>query len=183
MNTTAPWIRLAEAAEELRQLEPDIRGTVHPLACIDGVLVLGEGSVVKAGCVIEGHVRIGKGCTIGPNAFLRGEVSIGDNCYIGHAVEVKGSVIGNSVAVAHLSYIGDSLLGDDINVGGGCIFSNFRHDAGEIRMPWQGRLQRTGRNKLGACVGDHARIGCKGVILPGRVIPPGTWTAPGAVIR
>ncbi len=183
MNGTAPWKRLEAAAEELRRLSPAVRGVVHPLACVDGVLELGEGSVVKAGCVIEGHVRIGRNCTIGPNAFLRGEVSIGDNCYIGHAVEVKSSIIGNSVAVAHLSYIGDSVLGDDINVGGGCIFSNFRHDAGEIRMPWEGRLRSTGRNKLGACVGDHVRIGCKSVILPGRVIPAGCHTEPGAVIR
>ncbi len=179
----APWTQLNELAEELRQLTPSVRGTVHPLATIDGVLELGEGSVIKAGCVIEGHVRIGKRCTIGPNAFLRGETSIGDDCLIGNAVEVKSSLIGNRVAVAHLSYVGDSVLGNDINVGGGCIFSNFRHDAGEIRMPWGGELCHTGRNKLGAAVGDGARVGCKCVILPGRVIAPGAWTEPGSVIR
>ena len=183
MDAPAPWIQLDEAAAELRQLEPCIRGTVHPLATVDGVLALGEGSVIKAGCVIEGHVRIGKGCTIGPNAYVRGETSIGDDCLIGNAVEVKGSILGNHVFVAHLSYIGDSVLGDDINVGGGCIFSNFRHDAAEIRMPWQGQLCPTGRNKLGCVVGDHARIGCKSVILPGRVIAEGTCTEPGSVIR
>ncbi len=183
MDAPAPWIQLDEAAAELRQLEPCIRGTVHPLASVDGVLALGEGSVIKAGCVIEGHVRIGKGCTIGPNAYLRGETSIGDGCLIGNAVEVKSSIIGERVFVAHLSYIGDSVFGNDINVGGGCIFSNFRHDAGEIRMPWGGELRRTGRNKLGACVGDGARIGCKSVILPGRVIPAGAWTEPGSVVR
>ncbi len=184
MNThTPPWIQLDEAAAELRSLIPAMHGSVHSLATIDGVLELGEGSVIKAGCVIEGHVRIGKRCTIGPHAYLRGEVSIGDDCRIGNAVEVKNSLIGNNVIVAHLSYIGDSVLGDDINVGGGCIFSNFRHDAGEIRMPWDGRLQATGRDKLGCAVGDHARIGCKCVILPGRVLEPGTWTEPGSVIR
>ncbi len=179
----APWEQLNEAAEALRALTPCVKGAVHPLAVVDGVLELGEGSVIKAGCVIEGHVRIGKRCTIGPNAYLRGETSIGDDCLIGNAVEVKSSVIGNGVFIAHLSYIGDSLLGDDINVGGGCIFSNFRHDAGEIRMPWNGQLQPTGRNKLGCAIGDHARIGCKSVILPGRVIPAGVWTEPGSVIR
>ena len=70
---------------------------------------------------------------------------------------------------------------DDVNVGGGCIFSNFRHDAGEIRMPWQGSLQQTGTQKLGCLVGAHSRIGCKCVILPGRVLPPGTCTYPGMV--
>ncbi len=183
MSDKAPWIQLNETAAELRALRPCICGTVHPLATVDGVLELGEGSVIKAGCVIEGYVRIGRRCTIGPNAYLRGETSIGDDCLIGNAVEVKSSILGNKVFVAHLSYIGDSVLGNDVNVGGGCIFSNFRHDAGDIRMPWGGALCTTGRNKLGAAVGDHARIGCKCVILPGRVIAPGTHTEPGSVIR
>ena len=178
-----PWQQLDAAAAELRRMQPDIRGTVHPLAVVEGVLQLGEGSEIRPGTVIEGHVRIGKGCKIGPNAYLRGETTIGDNCVIGNAVEVKSSIIGNSVFISHLSYVGDSVLGNDINVGGGCIFSNFRHDAGEIRMPWQGELTPTGRNKLGCAIGDHARIGCKCVILPGRVIPPGTHTDPGSVIR
>lgn len=178
-----PWERLEAAARELQGLRSDVRGEVHPLAVVNGVLELGEGSVVMAGTVIEGYVRIGRGCRIGPNAYVRGTVCIGDDCVIGHAVEVKSSIVGDRVCVAHLSYIGDSVLGSDINVGGGCIFSNFRHDAGEIRMMWQGRLCPTGRNKLGCLVGDHARIGCKSVILPGRVVPPGARTYPGEVIR
>ena len=176
-----PWLRLQQNARELSTLQPDIRGTVHPLAVVDGVLELGEGSVVKPGTVIEGHVRIGRNCSIGPNAYLRGCVSIGDGCVVGNAVEVKNSILGNAVFVSHLTYIGDSVLEDDVNVGGGCIFSNFRHDAGEIRMPWQGSLQQTGTQKLGCLVGAHSRIGCKCVILPGRVLPPGTCTYPGTV--
>ena len=57
MSNVPPWQRLQESAAKLEQLHPDCRGTVHPLAVVDGVLELGEGSVVKAGTVIEGHVR------------------------------------------------------------------------------------------------------------------------------
>ncbi len=178
-----PWKELEESCESLLGLQPDIRGEICPGVHVLGVLALGEGSVVLPGTVIEGHVRIGRGCRIGPNAYLRGETSVGDNCVIGNAVEVKSSLLGNSVFVSHLSYIGDSIIRDDVNVGGGCIFSNFRHDAGEIRMPWQGELHLTGRNKLGCFVGEHSRIGCKCVILPGRVLSPSTWTDPGSVIR
>ena len=184
MNTpTAPWLRLQQNAHELATLQPDVRGTVHPQAVVSGVLALGEGSVVKPGTVIEGRVRIGRNCTIGPNAYLRGDVTIGDGCVVGNAVEVKSSVLGNAVFVSHLTYIGDSVIEDDVNVGGGCIFSNFRHDAGEIRMPWDGTLQPTGTNKLGCYVGAHSRIGCKCVILPGRVLPAGTQTYPGTVVK
>lgn len=180
---TAPWKELDTARQELMQLQPQVLGEVMPGAHVLGVLALGEGSVVLPGTVIEGHVRIGRNCRIGPNAYLRGETRIGDNCVIGNAVEVKSSLLGNSVFVSHLSYVGDSIIRDDVNVGGGCIFSNFRHDAGEIRMPWMGELQLTGRNKLGCVLGEHCRIGCKCVILPGRVLPPGTWTEPGTVVH
>lgn len=179
-----PWKELDALENELRAMVPDVRGEVHPLAVAEGaVLQLGEGSRILPGTVIEGHVRIGKHCKIGPNAYLRGFVSVGDNCVVGNAVELKNVKMGDGVFVSHLTYIGDSVLRDDINVGGGCIFSNFRHDAGEIRMPWGGELCRTGRNKLGCCIGSHARIGCKCVILPGRVLPEGTWTEPGSVVR
>lgn len=116
-----PWKELDAVREELLQLQPAIRGEVSPAAHVLGVLELGEGSVVLPGTVIEGHVRIGRGCRIGPNAYLRGETSIGDNCVIGNAVELKSSLLGNQVFVSHLSYIGDSVLCDDVNVGGGCI--------------------------------------------------------------
>ena len=182
MSATPPWVRLEQAAQELQQLAPACWGSIHPTAVVEGVLELGEGSVIKAGTVIEGHVRIGKRCSIGPNAYLRGTCSVGDDCIIGHAVEVKSSLLGNRVAVSHLTYIGDSVLEDDINVGGGCIFSNFRHDAGEIRMLWQGVLTPSGRQKLGAYVGSGARIGCNTTILPGRTIEPGAQTYPGSVI-
>lgn len=179
---TPPWERLAQNETELASLRPVNCGSISPCAIVCGKLELGEGSVVKAGSVIEGHVRIGRHCTIGPNAYLRGSTSIGDHCYVGHAVEIKNSILGDHVSVAHLSYIGDSVLESDINVGGSCVFSNFRHDAAEIRMPWAGSLQRTGRNKLGCYIGSHSRIGCNCVILPGRVLPENTQTYPGQTI-
>ncbi len=182
MKNLPPWERLETAAQALQHLRAVCRGSIHPTAVIEGVLELGEGSVIKAGTVIEGFVRIGKHCSIGPNAYLRGTCSVGDGCIIGHAVEVKSSILGNRVAVSHLSYIGDSVLEDDINVGGGCIFSNFRHDGSDIRMPWQGELCHTGRNKLGAHIGSGCRIGCNTTILPGRCLPPGSCTYPGSVI-
>lgn len=169
-------------AEELNRMRAVCHGTIHPTAVVEGVLELGEGSVIKAGTVIEGCVRIGRHCSIGPNAYIRGTTSIGDDCVIGHAVEIKSSWLGNRVAVAHLSYIGDSVLEDDINVGGGCICSNFRHDAAPIRMPWQGELTPTGRVKLGAYIGSGSRLGCNTTILPGRVLPPGTRTRPGSCV-
>ncbi len=179
----AAWVTLEQACTALQSLETKIEGSIHPNAVIEGVLELGEGSVIKSGTLIEGHIRIGKNCIIGPNAYLRGCCSVGDDSKVGHAVEVKDSIIGRQVFISHLTYIGDSLIEDDVNLGGGCITSNFRHDAGEIRMMHEGKLCQTGRNKLGAHIQSGSRIGCNSVILPGRTIPPMSWIEAGTIVR
>lgn len=177
-----PWEQLEAAAASLSRMQADIRGTVHPQATVLGTLQLGEGSTILPGTVIDGHVRIGRNCTIGPHAYVRGNTLIEDDCHIGHAVEVKSSIIRRGTHIAHLSYVGDSILEEDVNLGGGCICSNFRHDAANIRMPHNGALTDSGRNKLGCVIGAHSRIGCNCTILPGRVLPPHTATAPGTVV-
>ena len=89
--------------------------------------------------------------------------------------------IGDGTFIPHLSYAGDSIIGSDVNFGAGTVCSNFRHDGGEHRMVAGGKLEFTGRNKLGAVIGDHVRLGANTVVLPGRVLPPGAWTRPGEV--
>ncbi len=150
-------------------------------AYVRGNLTIGEGTEILPGVVVDGNVHIGKNCRIGPNCYLRGSISIGDNCVVGLGVEIKNALIGNQTYVSHLSYIGDSIIGDDVNVGGGTIFSNFRHDGGEHKMMIRGKLIPSGRTKLGAFVGNHVRFGANTVILPGRIVPEFTWTMPGEI--
>lgn len=148
-----------------------------------GSLRLGSGSVVLPGVVVEGAAWIGDGCRIGPNCYLRGYVSVGNGCVVGQGVELKNCIVGDGTFIPHLSYAGDSIIGSDVNFGAGTVCSNFRHDGAEHRMMAGGKLVATGRCKLGAVIGDHVRFGVHTVVLPGRVVPPGTWTAPGEVFR
>lgn len=148
-----------------------------------GNLRLGKDSIVLPGVVVEGCAWVGNGCRIGPNCYLRGCVSLGDGCIVGQGVELKNCIVRNGTFISHLSYAGDSIIGDDVNFGAGTVCSNFRHDGEEHRMMAGGRLVETGRNKLGAVIGDHVRFGANTVVLPGRVVPPGTWTMPGEVFR
>ena len=129
--------------------------------------------------VVEGSAWVGDGCRLGPNCHLRGYVSMGNGCVAGQGVELKNCIIGDGTFIPHLSYAGDSIIGSDVNFGAGTVCSNFRHDGGEHRMMAAGRLEITGRNKLGAVIGDHVRLGSNTVVLPGRVVPPGAWTMPG----
>lgn len=148
---------------------------------VTGALRVGKGTVVMPGVVVEGAVWVGDGCRIGPNCHLRGCVSIGNGCVAGQGVELKNCIIGDNTFIPHLSYAGDSIIGADVNFGAGTVCSNFRHDGRKHRMMAGGRLEDTGRDKLGAVIGDHVRLGANTVVLPGRVVPPGTWTMPGEV--
>lgn len=87
---------------------------------------IGADTVVFPGTYIEGsNNKIGKNCKIGPFAHLRGDVEIADNVKIGNFVEVKKSKIGEHTNACHLTYIGDSELGANINIGAGTITANY----------------------------------------------------------
>lgn len=160
-----------------------IEGEVHPAAVIDGCVTVGKDTRILPGVVIEGNVIIGENCKIGPNCYLRGNTSIGSNCHIGQAVEIKNSLILSRTNVGHLSYIGDSVLGEGVNFGAGTIISNLRHDGANHRSMVDGDLIDTGRRKFGAIVGDGVHTGIHTSVYPGRKLWPGVTTRPGEVVE
>ncbi len=154
----------------------------HASLYVDGRLQVGKGTKILPGVVIEGDVIIGDNCKVGPNCYLRGSTAIGDKCHVGQAVEIKNSILLPGTNVGHLSYLGDSILGEKVNFGAGTIASNLRHDGGAHRSPIEGRMVDTGRRKLGAIVGDGVHTGIHTSIYPGRKFWPKTSTLPGAIV-
>ncbi len=163
--------------------EPKIESDIHPLAVIEGTIHLGPGSRILPGVFIEGNVIIGANSKIGPNCYLRGATSIGDKCHIGQSVEIKNSLILSGTNVGHLSYVGDSVLGEKVNFGAGTITSNLRHDGKNHRTEVDGVLIDTGRRKFGCIVGDNVHTGINTSIYPGRKLWPGATTRPGEIIQ
>lgn len=145
-------------------------------------LLVGEDTKVLPGVYVEGLVVIGKGCKIGPNCYLRGPISIADNCHIGQAVELKNTIVGDGTNVGHLSYVGDSVLGNQVNFGAGTITSNLRHDGKNHRSAVDGEILDTGRRKFGTVIGDGVHTGIHTSLYPGRKLGPGTMTLPGEVV-
>ncbi|MFC5051334.1 hypothetical protein ACFPK9_12015 [Rubritalea spongiae] len=160
----------------------EIEGDVSPLAKIDGIAHIGSGTKILPGVVIEGNVSIGTDCRIGPNCYIRGNTSIGNNCIVGNAVEIKNSLIAHHTSVAHLSYVGDSILGSHVNIGPGTIISNTRHDGKNHTCSINGEDMDTGLEKLGAFLGDGVRTGPNTVIQPGVRIGNARTTSAGAII-
>ncbi len=179
-----PWDLLALNELIVGSLcDEGISGDVHPSAVIEGRLTLGRGSRILPGVFIEGNVVIGEGCRIGPNCHLRGTTSIGHRCIIGQSVEIKNSIILSGTNVCHLSFVGDSILGENVNLGAGTMISNFRHDGENHRSMVGGKLLDTGRLKFGAVIGDGVHTGIGTLIYPGRKIWPGMTTRPGEVVQ
>lgn len=179
-----PW-DLLEANRVLLddQTAFQILGEVEPGAVLKGKVGVGTGSLIRSGAYVEGPVLIGQDCVIGPNCHLRGHTSIGNRCRIGLAVEVKNSLIMEDTCVSHLSYVGDSILGRGVNLGAGTVLTNLRHDRQPVLSMVKGRLVSTGLEKFGAVLADGARTSAGTVVLPGRKIWPGVFTAPHAVVR
>ena len=132
--------------------------------------------------MIEGDVVIGAGCKVGPNCYIRGSTSVGDGCHVGQAVELKHAILLGKTNVGHLSYVGDSVLGEKVNFGAGTIVSNLRHDGKAHRTMVAGQLIDTGRRKFGAIIGDGVHTGIHTAIYPGRKIWPGQTTRPAEVV-
>lgn len=179
-----PWDLLKANEQFVAALSEDrIEGDVHPLAVIEGRIHLGNGSRILPGVFIEGHVIIGENCKIGPNCYLRGNTTVGNNCHIGQSVEIKNCLILSKTNVGHLSYVGDSVLGEKVNFGAGTTTSNLRHDGGNHTSRVNGKLVDTGRRKFGTIVGDGVHTGINTSIYPGRKIWPNTSTLPGEIVR
>lgn len=79
---------------------------------------------VKPSCVIDGAI-INSGCTVGPFAHLRPETILNEKARVGNFVEIKKSTIGDNSKVNHLSYIGDAIVGENVNIGAGTITCNY----------------------------------------------------------
>ena len=181
-DPTAPWALLGEALDAIlaalpsSQIDIHLSPDVHILG--DGI-VIGAGTRIHPGAVIEGPVWIGRDVEIRPGAYLRGGIWIGDGCVVGASTELKRAILFPGAKAPHLNYVGDSILGAGVNLGAGTILSNFRHDGGEIRI---GRLA-TGRRKLSGVLGDGVMTGCNCVVHPGVVVGRGTQIYPGVQLR
>ena len=116
---------------------------------------------------IEGKNKIASNCKIGPFARLRGDVELGDGVKIGNFVEIKKSKIKAHTNVCHLSYIGDSSLGEHVNIGAGTITANYNHITKEKHKTVVGDNASTGSNSVLVApinIGANASIGAGSVI-------------------
>jgi len=153
-----------------------IEGEIQPGAVLvhPELISIGKGTVVEPGAYIKGPCIIGKNCQIRHGAYIRGDVLVSDNCVVGHATEVKNSIFLNRSQAGHFAYVGDSILGNDVNLGAGTKCANLRFDHKNIKIEGVD----TGRRKFGSIFGDKAQTGCNAVPNPGTLMAKGTFCLP-----
>lgn len=154
--------------------------TILPGTVLTGRTTIGSGCLIGPTSVIEDsvignkvHVNasqirgsiVGDGSDIGPYSQLRPDCTVGAGCHIGDFVELKNSTLGNRSVISHMSYIGDSDVGSDVNIGCGSVTVNY-----------------DGVRKYRCTIGDGAFIGCNTNLIAPVHIGARTYTAAGTTI-
>jgi bifunctional UDP-N-acetylglucosamine pyrophosphorylase/glucosamine-1-phosphate N-acetyltransferase len=137
------------------------------------VRVAGD-STIKSGAVLVGPCYIGPGCYVGNNTLVRNYTSLGARSIIGYGVELKNCVLFGNSDVGRLSFVGDSVLGENVDLGSGTMTINENMDRSSVRVDLRGESADSGLDKLGAFIGDDVKIGASHTIAAGTVIAAGS---------
>lgn len=170
-----PWDLLDANSWALKRMEHKILGTIEEGAHLIGPVTVAQTARIRSGAYIEGPCFIDEGADVGPNCYIRPYTSIGKNARVGNACEVKNSIIMNKTHVGHLSYVGDSILCENCNLGAGTIAANLRFDDSTIKMSIKDKVVDTGRRKLGVIMGDNVKTGVNSVFMPGVKVGNDCW--------
>lgn len=163
---------------------PDVRigpdTTILPNTIIYGACSIGDGCVIGPNSSISDseigsgvqldnvkceHAKVLDGADVGPFVHIRPNSVIGEKVHLGNFVEVKNSNVGAGTKVSHLTYVGDSDVGERVNFGCGCVTVNY-----------------DGRAKHRTIIGDDAFIGCNTNLIAPVTVGDGAYTAAGSTI-
>jgi bifunctional UDP-N-acetylglucosamine pyrophosphorylase/glucosamine-1-phosphate N-acetyltransferase len=178
-----PWDLLEANRWVLSRAEHRVAGLVENGANLVGPVTVAESARVRSGAYVEGPALIDEGSDVGPNCFIRPFTSVGKKVRVGNACEVKNSILMDGVHVGHLSYVGDSIIGENCNLGAGTITANYRLDAGTVKMLVKDDLVDTGRTKLGAVLGDNVKTGINALLMPGIKVGVNSLVGPNVVVE
>ena len=132
---------------------------------------------------------LGAPCIIGPEtevrhcAFIRGSALVGEHCVVGNSVELKNVILFDNVQTPHYNYVGDSILGYKSHMGAGSITSNVKSDKTLVVIKNGEEKIETGRQKMGAILGDFVEVGCNSVLNPGTILGRRSSVYPTSCVR
>ncbi|MCS7199418.1 MAG: hypothetical protein N2327_00780 [Caldimicrobium sp.] len=158
----------------------ELRGAIlHAGAVLMGrKIYFAKGVVVEPGAFLEEPCYFSENTQIRHASYVRGAVYTGAGAVIGHTTEVKNSLFLSGAKAAHFAYVGDSILGKNVNLGAGTKLANLKFLKKEIILEVGGQKINTGLKKLGAILGDRVQTGCNVVLQPGTLIGKDSYVYP-----
>ncbi|MHA1978403.1 MAG: sugar phosphate nucleotidyltransferase [Candidatus Hodarchaeales archaeon] len=154
---------------------------ISPSAHISGLALIEEGVTIDHNAEIVGPCFIGKNAYIGTNSLIRDHSCIGENSNIGYSVEVKNSVIQPNVKIGRLSFVGDSVIGENVIIGSGVTTMNVLRDVEQQKSTQE--IKGRKYHKLGAIIGPNSIIGSNSVIKPYVIVDADQVIPDGSVIK
>jgi UDP-N-acetylglucosamine diphosphorylase / glucose-1-phosphate thymidylyltransferase / UDP-N-acetylgalactosamine diphosphorylase / glucosamine-1-phosphate N-acetyltransferase / galactosamine-1-phosphate N-acetyltransferase len=154
---------------------------IAPTAMISGDVYIGERVKIFPGAAVVGPAYIGADTVIGNNALVRGSMVL-NHCEVGFTTEVARSYVADHCSM-HACRVLDSVFAPNVNFSAGCTTANLRIDKGHVSSIVKGAKLNTGRDKLGAVVGQDAFIGVDALTMPGVKIGERAQIGPGTHVR
>lgn len=168
LRTQYPWELTSHLREVLEEIIPDLDDNFK---IADGIAIH-KSVILEKGITIKRPFIALENCHIGANAYFREAVFLDKSVKIGPCSEIKSSIICPGTAIAHLNYIGNSIIGQNVNFEAGSIAANHYNERTDkrIRIKYNNGIIDTGVEKFGALVGDNSRIGANSVLSPGTIL-------------
>ena len=163
-----PW----ELTEKLVSIIIDALPTLGSDYKITNNIAIHKSARVSPSATLYGPIIICADAMIGENAMLRNGVIVGKKSIIGHSSEIKQSIIFNESAIAHFNFVGNSIIGHNVNIEAGVVFCNHYNERADkrITVTENGKSEKITCEKFGAMIADGCKIGANSVLSPGTIL-------------
>jgi UDP-N-acetylglucosamine diphosphorylase / glucose-1-phosphate thymidylyltransferase / UDP-N-acetylgalactosamine diphosphorylase / glucosamine-1-phosphate N-acetyltransferase / galactosamine-1-phosphate N-acetyltransferase len=163
-----PWLVVNTLADIIKTMISNSGADYN----ISGDKIIHKTAVIENGAVLNGPLFIGEHCHVCANAYFREGAILVANVRIGAGAEVKSSIVFPFSALAHFNYIGNSIVGSNVNFEAGSIAANHynERESKEIPVIYNDEVMTTGVTKFGSLVGDNSKIGANAVLSPGTIL-------------
>jgi bifunctional UDP-N-acetylglucosamine pyrophosphorylase/glucosamine-1-phosphate N-acetyltransferase len=176
MDMIHPWHildanRMLMSSWQTAEIDSTVKllGHVH----LEGAVRIGPDVTIESGTVLKGPCYIGANSYVGNNSLIRNFSAIGPNSMVGYGSELKNCVLFGNNDVGRLSFVGDSVLGENVKSGSGLTTVNHTVDYSQITCSSNSDSVETGLTKLGAFIGDSVSIGARHTLGPGSIVESG----------
>jgi len=167
-----PW----EITSNLRAILEELILQLDEDFFIEDGIAIHKTALVETGAVLKRPAIINANCVVGANAYFREGVYLDQSVKIGPGCEIKSSIICSGTAIAHFNYVGNSIIGRNVNFEAGSIAANHYNEriSKRIFVLYQSEIIDTGVEKFGSLVGDYSKIGANAVLSPGTILEKNT---------